>query len=202
MNQTNLIRIAGTADALAIAEIYAPYVRETSGNFETEAPGPMEMAHRIGLILQTHPWLVCEVNGVVAGYAYASAHRAREAYRWSAECSVYLSPAFHGKKIGSALYQALFGILRYQGFRNVYAGIGLPNEGSVSFHRSSGFGPVGIYHKIGYKHGAWRDVQWWEFRLSGDEEPPETVTKFSEIIDNQYVKEILFSASHSFTVSG
>ena len=111
------------------------------------------------------PWLVVEVDGRVAGYAYAAKHRARPAYRWSVETSIYVAPAQHRTGIARALYGALFGQLAALGYVNLYAGITLPNPASVGFHEALGFEPIGVYRGIGYKHGAWHDVGWWQRAL-------------------------------------
>lgn len=160
------IRIATLDDAAAIAAIYAPYVEETTISFETEAPDAAEMARRIGKTAGVYPWLVHEQDGRVMGYAYASAHRERAAYRWSTDAAIYLEPAAHRRGIGRGLYRRLFRILELQGFHNVFGGITLPNPASVGLHEACGFKPVGVYREVGHKFGAWRDVGWWGLRLA------------------------------------
>lgn len=102
----------------------------------------------------------------MAGYAYACPFMARPAYRWSAGVSVYVAAGRGGRGIGRALYRELLERLRRQGFRNACAGITLPNEPSVRLHESMGFEPVGVNREVGWKHGAWRDVGWWQLRLA------------------------------------
>ncbi len=148
-------------DAAEIREIYAPYV-ETPVSFENAVPSEEEVRRRIG---KAHVWLVSECGGRVAGYAYASKHREREAYHWSVESSVYVHRAFHRRGIGRRLYERLFSELRSRGFVNVYAGITLPNAASVALHQSFGFEPVGIFRHIGFKLGRWHDVGWWSHLL-------------------------------------
>jgi phosphinothricin acetyltransferase len=160
------LRFASGEDAAAIAAIYAPAVRDSIISFETDVPDESEMRGRIGHTLPVFPWLVCERDGRVAGYAYASRHRERLAYRWSVDVSCYMHPDFRRRGIGAALYRALLEILRRQGFFNAYAGIALPNEASVRLHESVGFRPIGIYANVGYKLGAWRDVGWWGCTLA------------------------------------
>jgi Sortase and related acyltransferases len=155
------IRLATSDDARAIADIYAPSVRDTFVSFETEVPDAVEMSRRIEYTLPEFPWLVREIDGQVAGYAYASRHRERLAYRWSVDVSCYTHAQFRRRGVGASLYTALLRMLRRQGFCNAYAGIALPNEASVALHESVGFRPIGIYAHAGYKHGAWRDVGWW-----------------------------------------
>lgn len=112
----------------------------------------------------------------VVGYAYASQHRSRLAYRWSVDVSVYVVEGVRRGGVATGLYTALFDVLRAQGFVNAYAGTALPNPASVGFHDAMGFESVGTYEEVGYKHGAWRDVQWWVKRLAArDADPAEPV---------------------------
>ncbi|MGD9695375.1 MAG: arsinothricin resistance N-acetyltransferase ArsN1 family B [Thermoleophilia bacterium] len=160
-------------DARACAAIYAPYVRETPISFEEVAPTADEMAARMRRVIETHPWLVCERGGVVVGYAYASEHRARAAYRWSAEVAIYIHRDHHRQGVGRALYAELLERLRAQGFRAAFGGITLPNAGSVALHEAMGFRPIGVYRAIGWKAGAWHDVGWWQLDLlPAGPEPP------------------------------
>jgi L-amino acid N-acyltransferase YncA len=167
-----LIRAVVRGDAAAIAAIYAPNVRDSFISFELEVPGAEEMAARIAATTVSHPWLVYEMDGRVVGYAYASKHRERLAYQWSADVSCYVDAGARGRGIGRALYEALLERLRGQGFRNAYAGIALPNEASVRLHESVGFKPLCVYEGVGYKLGAWRDVGWWQLRLGDLESVP------------------------------
>jgi phosphinothricin acetyltransferase len=161
-----LIRHADpTRDAAACAAIYAPFVSDTAVSLEEAPPGERELAERIERISRTHPWLVAEVDGDVVGYAYACEHRERTSYRWAADATVYIEPAHHRRGIGRALYGALFALLARQGFYVACAGITLPNAASVGLHESLGFTPVGVYRRIGWKAGAWRDVGWWQLQL-------------------------------------
>ena len=165
------IRPATSDDAGEIISIYAPYIRDTCITFETEVPTIMEFAARMENIINSYPYLICEANGCTAGYAYASKFHARAAYRYSAEASVYVSPEFHGKGIGKALYTRLLELLKEQGIYTVYAGVTLPNEKSVSLHKALGFTEVGIYHNAGYKLGKWLDVMWLEKPLRDYDDP-------------------------------
>lgn len=146
-------------DAAACAAIYAPHVTDGVASFELVAPDAAEMARRMEA---AHVWLVHERGG----YAYASPHRAREAYRLTVETSVYVAPEAQGQGVGRALYEALLGDLRDRGFAVALAGITLPNEASVALHEATGFAPVGVFRGIGWKFGAWHDVGWWQRRLA------------------------------------
>src|ERR1051326_4721699 len=159
------IRLATSGDGVAMAEIYRPIVASTPISFEVEPPDHQEFERRIEKTLTGHPWLVCEYDGRVTGYAYASRHRERSAYQWAVDTSVYVHSPFSRPGIGQALYTSLLRILIAQGYYNAYAGITLPNPGSVGLHESVGFKPLCIYRNVGYKLGAWYDVGWWELAL-------------------------------------
>ncbi len=159
------IRLATEADAAQMLAIYAPFVRESPITFEVVPPSVEEFGTHVADTLESLPWLVCDADGVVLGYAYAAAHRPREAYQWSADCSVYVDADHRGRGVGRALYTSLFAGLRSLGYYNVYAGITLPNGPSVALHEAFGFVAVGVYRSVGYKMGAWHDVGWWELAL-------------------------------------
>ena len=168
-----LIRIATPEDADACAAIYAPYVTETAISFETEPPTSAEMADRIANAIA---WFVFEVDGRVAGYAYAGPFHPRAAYRWACEVSVYLEPGRRRTGAGRALYDVLLRDLADRGYRMAIAGMTLPNPASEGLHRALGFEPVGTYRDIGYKFGAWHDVAWTQLVLArGDDTPAEPV---------------------------
>src|SRR6476660_721429 len=172
MSSTARIRFAGESDAAAIAEIYRPVVESTTISFETVPPDRDEMARRIVETTREHPWLVCEIGGRVAGYAYATKHRVRSAYRWSVDTSVYVDASVRKSGVGRGLYGSLFGILSAQGYFNAYAGIALPNAASVGLHEAVGFRKIGVYQRVGFKFGEWRDVGWWQLELRAHEESP------------------------------
>lgn len=153
-------------DAAACAEIYRPYVRETVISFEEDPPDETEMRRRMAEIADRYPWLVAEVGGEVAGYAYASAHRPRAAYRWAVDVAVYVDAAHHRRGIGRALYDTLLDRVAAQGFRMACAGITLPNPASVALHERVGFQPVGVYRRIGWKFERWHDVAWYQRPLT------------------------------------
>ncbi len=160
-----MIRLARPSDAPAVAAIYAPIVERTAISFELDPPSAAEMAGRIEANLRTAPWLACDQDGVLAGYAYASRHRERAAYRWSVDVSVYVRDRFRRGGVGRALYTSLLELLRLQGFHAAHAGITLPNAASVGLHETLGFRPVGVYPQVGFKLGRWHDVGWWQLPL-------------------------------------
>lgn len=173
MKHEHIVRDATMHDAQACAGIYAPYVRDTAITFEVEAPTASAMAERIALAAEDHAFLVLEAGGRVAGYAYGGAFKARAAYRWSCEVSVYLAMDHRGRGGGRALYEALLARLAARGYRTAVAGMTLPNDASVGLHRAMGFEACGTYRRIGWKHGAWHDVAWMQRALGDERDPPE-----------------------------
>jgi phosphinothricin acetyltransferase len=166
------IRRCAPADAEEIAAIYDPIVANTTISFEETPPGEAEIRRRIVAAADAYPWLALERQGMVAGYVYASPHRARAAYRWSVDVSAYVAPGFYRRGIGRRLYIALLELLALQGYNAAYAGVALPNDASLGLHRSVGFTDVGTYHRVGFKFGEWHDVTWLERRLFPDDSAP------------------------------
>jgi L-amino acid N-acyltransferase YncA len=157
------IRSATVDDAEAIAAIYAPIVLETTISFEWVPPTAEDFRARMAKTLAKYPWLVAvDAQDKVAGYVYAGSHRDPPSYQWSATTSVYIRGDSRGQGIGKRLYQALLDELAQLGYFQAFAGIALPNAGSVALHESVGFEPIGVYRNVGHKHGAWRDVGWWQ----------------------------------------
>lgn len=169
---TSTIRLATESDAAEIASIYRPYVVDTAITFELDPPSPAEIRDRIESKLAEYPWLVCEYEGEVVGYAYAGPVRKREAYQWSVESSVYVDASVHRNGVARGLYESLFALLDLQGYLNVYAVVTLPNPGSVALHESFGFEQDAEFEAMGYKHGAWHDVGWWSLALADHPDEP------------------------------
>ena len=156
-------------DAAAVAAIYRPAIETTVASFEEVPPDEDGMAERIRTTLARYPWLVATDEGRVVGYAYAGPHHERAGYRWSVNVSAYVDAAFHGRGIGRRLYAELLPILRRQRLVNAYAGIALPNPASVALHEAIGMRRIGVYERVGFKHGRWVDVAWYGMCLT---EPP------------------------------
>jgi L-amino acid N-acyltransferase YncA len=175
------VRAAETRDAAAIAEIYNPFVRSTAVSFEEQAPSPLEIAQRIEATIRTYPWLVCDHDGAILGYAYAGEHRARPAYRWSTDVTVYVASSARRKGVGRGLYGLLLELLVLQGFHNAFAGIALPNAASVALHESLGFAHLGTYRAVGFKLGQWHDVGWWQKTLRAPDAAPGELIPFSAL---------------------
>jgi L-amino acid N-acyltransferase YncA len=164
------IRRAHPDDAERIAEIYARYVQTSAATFEEQAPSEADMRARMAGRPQL-PWLVAmDSADTVVGFAYASPHHERSAYRWSVNCSVYLHESAQGHGLAAALYGELIEVVRGLGYVNLFAGIALPNDASVALHERLGFQRVAVYPHAGFKLGAWRDVGWWWLPLR---DPPE-----------------------------
>jgi len=175
------IRLATNSDAASILAIYKPYIENTSFTFETGVPSIAEFQGRIDEYLKNWPWIVCDYEDTVIGYAYGSKYRERVAYQWCVEVSIYIHDNFQKLGIGKALYETLLEILSKQGFRNVYAVINLPNEKSVKFHENCGFEFFAEYPKVGYKLGKWKNVGWWQKNINEFTSEPEPPVKFSAL---------------------
>jgi L-amino acid N-acyltransferase YncA len=178
---TATLRLARTDDAAQIAGIYAPLVRDTAITFELDAPSASQMAQRIADTSLRFAWLVVEERDRLSGFAYAGMHRRRAAYQWSADVSVYVADDARRAGIGRGLYTTLLELLAAQGYANAFAGIALPNEASVRLHEAFGFTPVGVYRAVGYKHGNWWDVGWWQRRLPAIDTAPPPPTRLPEL---------------------
>lgn len=159
------IRLASSADAPQICDIYSPIVRDTAISFEQAVPDAEAIAARISKTLQQYPWLVCEINRQIAGYAYAGSFRPRSAYQWTTETTVYVQPDYQRRGIARALYTSLIAILRQQGYCNAIGVIALPNDGSIRAHEAVGFRKIGVLENMGYKLKGWHDIGWWQLEL-------------------------------------
>ena len=165
MQPETLIRPCVHADVARVCEIYNHYVRETVVTFEEDPVGAGEMARRIAEVRKRFPWLIVEAQGRIAGYAYASLWKARSAYRFAVESTIYLAPECLGLRLGSSLYAALLEALADCDVHRVVGAIALPNAASVALHERLGFRKIGIFEEVGWKLGRWVDVGYWELAL-------------------------------------
>ena len=172
MSASLCIRQAAETDARELLAIYRPFVEASVVSFETVAPTVDEFAARIAKAVAGWQWLVAEHDGRCVGYAYGGVHRERAAYRWSAEVSAYMHADYRRQGIGRALYLRLFDDLAERGYCGAFAGITLPNDGSVALHRSVGFEVIGVFRSVGRKFGKWHDVAWYQ-RVLRDSPPVE-----------------------------
>jgi L-amino acid N-acyltransferase YncA len=189
------LRLIAPDDAVATLKIYKHYVDQTIVSFEYEAPSVTEWAARIKTNSTEYPWVVCEFENEIIGYAYASKHRYRTAYSWSAESTVYLSEKFHGRGLARILYETLFGLLKIQGYVNVFAGVALPNEKSENLHLALGFSEIGIFKKIGFKLNGWHDTRWFQLQLTEPPERPSMPNKLAEVAADPAFLQIIESAN-------
>lgn len=191
------IRFAAHSDLEAMLAVYAPYVLETAYSFEYTPPTLSEFTRRFEQNTAQFPWLVWEESGSVLGYAYCSAHHSRDAYRWCAEISIYLSPAIHGRGIGKRLYAALEEILRLQGYHTVYAVVTGANTDSLAFHEALGYRQFAHFPDCGFKFGKWYGIIWLEKRLKFGELPINFPKPVSSVVKND---ENLVSILGNFTL--
>jgi phosphinothricin acetyltransferase len=176
-----IIRATAPDDAGAIAAIYAPHVTSGAVSFETEAPDMHTMRQRMAASEGYYPWLVATNEGGVLAYAYATRFRDRPAYRYVVETSIYVAGPVQGQGTGRLLYRALIDTLRAQGFTQAIGAIALPNDHSIALHEATGFRRAGVYREVGYKHGRWIDVGFWQCELNDSIVPPVEPRPFSEV---------------------
>ncbi len=181
------IRIANIDDAKYIREIYMPYVLNTAISFEYEVPSEEEFQNRISSTLKEYPYLVAEEDDMVVGYAYASSFHSREAYKHSAELSVYIRQDMRGKGIGRSLYLELEKWLIMQNVYMVHACIASPDkqdehltDDSEKFHKKMGFEMVGKHSMCGYKFGKWYSIVWMDKTIGQKVALPESFVPFEK----------------------
>jgi len=153
------LRDAVAGDIDAAAAIYGRQVATGLASFELEPPGTAEMLRRFEDITgRGYPYLVAVRDGRVIGYAYASAYRARPAYRFAVENSVYVDAGAQRSGAGRSLLEALVAECAKRGYRQMIAVIGdSANAGSIGLHAACGFARIGCLPSIGYKFGRWVD---------------------------------------------
>jgi phosphinothricin acetyltransferase len=157
------VRDAREGDAVPLATIYNHYIRDTIVTFEEVPIDAAEVARRMAEVgSRGLPWLVAEVDGIVAGYAYATPWRSRVAYRFAVESTIYLAPDLLGHGIGTMLYGALLDRLRECGIHAIIGGIALPNVASIRLHEKLGMHKVAHFEAVGFKFGQWIDVGYWQ----------------------------------------
>lgn len=164
-NYQMTLREVTDSDVPAICAIYNSYVTGSVITFEEEIVPVAVMQGRVTEITKSYPWLICEIDGQVAGYAYASAWKTRSAYRYSVESTVYLGSTYCQRGLGTALYRELIGRLRAARVHRIMGGIALPNEASVALHERLGFKKVAHFEEVGWKFSRWIDVGYWQLSL-------------------------------------
>jgi L-amino acid N-acyltransferase YncA len=188
MNTDLIIRLATPADAKELLEIYKPYIKDTAITFEYDIPSVSDFADRITQTLKKYPYLVAIADGRIIGYAYASPFKARAAYDWAVETTIYLGPDFQGKGYGKRLYYALEDVLRKQNILNLNACIAYAsvedihlNNTSALFHERLGYTKVAHFTQCGYKFGTWYDMIWMEKLLGSHPDNPAPVIPITEL---------------------
>jgi phosphinothricin acetyltransferase len=164
------LREAGLADIPALCRIYEHAVLHGTATYELVPPDETEMTARfLTLTRQDYPYIVaCDGAGAVVAYAYAGPFRARPAYRWSVEDSIYLAPEAQGKGMGTALLGRLLELCEEKGFRQMIAVIGgADNHASIRLHEKLGFGRIGLFEGSGFKFGRWIDTVLMQRPLNG-----------------------------------
>ncbi|WP_158987607.1 GNAT family N-acetyltransferase [Lysobacter panacisoli] len=172
-----VIRTATAGDLPAITAVYAREVDDHVATYEYSAPDEAEMRRRWeAIVAQGYPYVVAEIDGRFAGYAYASSYRSREGYRWTVEDTVYVHPDFMGRGVGRALLQHLIDDCTTRGYRQMVAVIGdVTNTASIALHEKLGFHGVAVFQGLGRKHGRWLDtVQMVRPLGAGSKAPPES----------------------------
>lgn len=181
------IRTVTENDAEKLLEIYSPYVEKTAITFEYDVPTVAEFKKRIRHTLRKYPYFAAELDGEIAGYAYAGPFKERSAYDWAVETTVYVNESLKGMGIGKKLYSALENALKNQNILNLNACIAYTDtedghliNASYMFHEHLGYRLVGRFIKCGYKFGKWYDMIWMEKHIGVHNDVPEKVKWFSE----------------------
>ncbi|MCC3868599.1 GNAT family N-acetyltransferase [Terrisporobacter mayombei] len=176
-----VIRFAEKNDAEAILKIYAPYVISTSITFEYAVPTIDEISSRIEKTKENYPYIVCELNNQVIGYAYADRYMERDAYNWNVELSIYVDKRYTHRGVGRGLYTCILQILAHQNVKNVYSTITSPNDSSIKLHEFFGFKKLGSYPNCGYKLGTWHEVIIMGKNLGKYKQPPKPFIKINDV---------------------
>ncbi len=169
------VREAQEADLPSVEAIYAHHVRTGLASFEIEPPDLAEIRRRFRAIREGGlPYLVAELEGRIAGFAYAGPYRSRPAYRYTLEDSVYVAPEAQRRGVGSALLSGLIRSAEAMGYRRMIAVVGgSGHEASIAVHLKHGFSHAGTLRSVGFKFGRWVDTVLLERPLGeGNQTPP------------------------------
>ena len=163
---STVIRAATVADAGGIAGVYNYYILNSPATFEEQAVDEAGMRARMSSGMEHgYPWVVAEAAGRIVGYAYAGLWKARSAYRYSAEVSIYLDHESTAGGLGTRLYTVLFAELRKRQVHILIGGITLPNPASQALHEKFGMKKVAHFERVGFKQNQWWDVGYWQMEL-------------------------------------
>jgi phosphinothricin acetyltransferase len=189
MNMDDIeLRMATPEDAVALLQIYAPYILYTGVTFEYKVPTETEFRDRISKVTEKYPYLVACQDGVPIGYAYAKALGERAAFSHSVETAIYLSREIRGKGLGTLLYSELERILKMQNITNLYAAVSYREQedetishASPHFHLANGFQKAAHFKKCGYKFARWYDIVWYEKYIGEHPEHPADFISISKL---------------------
>lgn len=176
-----IIRKIQKEDIQSVLDIYTPYILNTAITYEYEVPSIESFTKRVDNIIKQYPYLVCECNGKVIGYAYASSYHSRTAFNWDCELSIYIDQSFCGKGLGKRLYSVLIDFITNQGYYNAYGVVNYPNQSSERMHEYFGFKNVGIHSNVGYKFNKWHSLVYYLKPLRKFDNPKNFPKKANEI---------------------
>lgn len=196
--QVSIRAACPAVDATGLLDIYAYYVENTAITFEYAVPDTLEFEQRIKTTLGSYPWLVAELSGHLVGYAYAGRFKARDAYAWAVETSIYVQHGCRQSGLGRCLYAALENVLRRQHVLNCNACITWSEtedarltHGSVRFHEKAGYAMVGTFRRCGYKFDKWYDMLWMEKHIGDHVAPPATFVPFRDLPEDEVRRLVL-----------
>ena len=175
MSETKMavrVREALAEDMSPVSDLVNHFIETSWFNFRNQPQTTVEWLAEWERYSRDYPWLIAETGDEIVGVAYAAPFKLREAYRWCAEVTIYVSPAHHKKGVGRALYEKLIPILQQRGFHSVVALVALPNPPSVALHEAFGFVPAGRLQDAGFKMGEWHDIGFWQLVLTESSAPP------------------------------
>jgi phosphinothricin acetyltransferase len=176
------IELADASALPRIVDVMNWAAANTIANFATE-PEPLEMwVDAWQRTRHHHPWFVARSGPEVVGFAKSGPHKARQAYAWFAEVTVYIDPAFHGKRIGTSLYEVLLPTLEAQGYTALLAGIAGGHTASERLHQRFGFARCGTFARAGWKFQRWHDVGYWQKSLRDEHHVPGPVRPVAEVV--------------------
>ncbi len=179
-----VIRLAELEDAVFVHDVYGYYVAHTNATFSTENPSVEAYAEKIEKTLIRFPFFILETDGIPCGFAYAGQIRPHEAYQWTAEATIYLTPEAPKRQgLGRMLYQKLMDTLQAQGIQTVFGVITATNMPSLQMHLAMGFEEVGRFKRMGNKGGVWLDVVWMQKSLGILPDQPSPPIPFSSLVE-------------------
>lgn len=176
-----ILRMATLEDAKEILNIYNPYIENTCITFEYNLLSLEDFRARMAGIMERFPYIVCELDGKIAGYAYTSPAHTRAAYSWNCDISIYLDSNLRGQGLGTLLYRAIFDFMKEMGYYNIYALVTSANPASLAFHKKLGFEVECVSENTGFKFGKWLNVTHLVKRIGDFSKAPDPVKTIHEV---------------------